>query len=235
MAESSDGFRFAPKFPKSVSHERRLQSCQEESKAFFKALEALQHGDKLGPSYLQLPPSFNINHFDTLANFLNSLPKDFEYAVEARHVSWFDQGDNEERLDDLLEKLGISKVIFDSRPLFSAEPEDAYEESAQSRKPKMPVRKTAIGPRPFLRLVCRNTMEQNMPWIKEWAPIINKWILEDKHPYIFSHAANKTLAPFVAKTLHEQLRKLNPLLPEFPKLASEGLQETVKEEQLDLF
>ncbi len=235
MAESSEGFRFAPKFPKEISHERRLKECGEETKAFLKILDSLQHGDKLGPAYLQLPPSFNINNFDTLKQYLQSLPSDFEYALEPRHISWFDRGEGEEKLDELLSSIGMDKVIFDSRPLFSREAQDADEERAHSRKPQMPVRKTAKGKRPFLRLVCGNDMEQNLPWIKEWAPIINKWILENKQPYIFAHAANKTLAPFVGKALHEQLRKLNPLLPEFPKLASDGVPRVEKEEQLDLF
>ncbi len=52
MAESAEGFRFAPKFPKSISHERRLSGADEENKAFFKILEALAHGDKLGVTFL---------------------------------------------------------------------------------------------------------------------------------------------------------------------------------------
>ena len=194
MAESEDGFRFCPKFPKAISHERRLIDAETETAAFIKILDSLAHGNRLGPSFLQLPPSFNANSYDQLKAFLQQLPKDFEYAVEARHVSWYDKGDNEQRLDDLLSELGMDKVIFDSRPLFATESPDDDERSAQSRKPQTPVRKCALSSNPFLRFVGQNDIAANDHWIKEWAPIINKWILEKKQPYIFAHCPNEANA-----------------------------------------
>ncbi|MEM9159897.1 MAG: DUF72 domain-containing protein [Verrucomicrobiota bacterium] len=237
MAESGQGFRFAMKFPKAISHERRLANAGEETRAFFRVLEALKHGDRLGPSFLQLPPSFNSNHFDILENYLKSLPQDFEYAVEARHISFYDESDNEKRLDDLLSNHNINKVAFDSRPLFSAQAEeaDSKETNAQSRKPQTPVRKTVTGQRPFLRYVGRNDIEKNETYIKEWAPVINKWILEGKKPYIFVHAANEAQAPYVARALHNQLRKINPLLPEITDFASDKTAPSSEQQQLDLF
>jgi len=66
MAESAEGFRFAPKFPKAVTHERRLVAAEEETKAFEKVLARFEHGGRLGRSLLQLPPSFNLNHLDVV-------------------------------------------------------------------------------------------------------------------------------------------------------------------------
>ncbi|MDQ8204396.1 DUF72 domain-containing protein [Pelagicoccus sp. SDUM812003] len=235
MAESAPSFRFAPKFPKAISHERRLHSAKEESKAFFKVLETLADGDKLGLSFLQLPPSFNINNLDTLTKYLKALPKDYAFAVEPRHISWYDQGDNEKRLDDLLETLGMDKVIFDSRPLFSQEADDHEEQSAMERKPQMPIRRVAISQHPMLRFIGRNDSDKNHVWIKEWAPVINKWILEGKRPYIFAHAADDAYAPFVARRLHQQLAKVNPLLPQLPDFESDRAKSAPDQEQLDLF
>ncbi len=235
MAESGPGFRFCPKFSKAITHERRLYNAADETAAFLKALETLQHGERLGPSFLQLPPSFNANSMDTLENYLKSLPSDFSYALEPRHISWYDQGDNERRLDDLLETLGIDKAIFDSRPLFAAEAQDDEERAAQSRKPQTPVRQKAIGKRPFLRFVGSNDLDANDNWIKEWAPIINKWILEERQPYLFAHCPNEAFAPYFARRLNRQLRKLNPLLPEMPSFASDSEQSEGDSEQLSLF
>jgi len=235
MAETESDFKFCPKFPKSVSHERRLVDAGEETARFLKVLEILEDGKRLGPSFLQLPPSFNRNRFETLERFLESLPASFSYAVEPRHVSWFDKAENEQRLDDLLQRLGIDKVIFDSRPLFSDEAADEDEAAAQSRKPQTPVRKVALGQNPFLRLVGKNDIPANEPWIKEWAPIINKWILEGKKPFVFTHCPNEAHAPYFARALHGQIKKLNPLMAPFPPFASDASEKAVKQEQLDLF
>ncbi len=235
MAESDAQFRFAPKFPKAISHERRLESAEAETDDFLKILETLAHGERLGVSFLQLPPSFNTNHFDTLAKYLKALPADFHFAVEPRHISWYDQADNEKRLDNLLENLGMDKVIFDSRPLFSEPADDDSEGDAMQRKPRVPVRKTALGPHPIVRFVGRNNHDKNKQWIKEWAPVINKWILENKRPYLFAHAADKAQAPYVARALHDQLRKLNPTLPELSEFESDRHQPEKEQEQLDLF
>jgi uncharacterized protein YecE (DUF72 family) len=235
MAESRSGFRFCPKFPKAISHDRRLVQAESETEEFLKILETLQHGNRLGSSFLQLPPSFNAHNFDTLETFLKSLPKDFNYAVEPRHVTWYDKGDNERRLDELLGNLGIDKVIFDSRPLFASEAKDSDERDAQARKPQTPIRKIALSGNPFLRLVGSNKLDANEPWIKEWAPIINKWSLEGKQPYVFLHCPNEAYAPYFARQLHQQVRKINPLFEAFPKFASDSQEVPCEEEQLDLF
>lgn len=235
MAEAEDGFRFAPKFPKAISHERRLKDAQAETSAFLKVLEALSHGDRLGVSFLQLPPSFNINGLETLSRFLKSLPKEFSFAVEPRHVSWYDQAENEKRLDDLLESHGIDKVIFDTRPLFSQEADDSAERDAMERKPQTPVRRTALAKHPILRFIGRNDPLKNEPWIKEWAPIINKWMLEGRRPYVFAHAADDANAPFVARRMHEQINKLNPLMPQLPEFERDRKGPAQELEQLDLF
>lgn len=234
MAETSEGFRFAPKFPKAITHERRLSGAREETAHFLRALEALEQGGRLGVSFLQLPPSFNIHSMDALESYLKSLPQDFPFAVEPRHISWYDQADNEKRLHGLLEELGMDLAIFDTRPIFSAPPDDAEEREAQASKPQTPIRKLALGRSPMLRFVGRNTPEKNDAWIREWAPVINKWILEGRKPYVFAHAANDACAPYVARRIHEQLRKLNPLLRALPPFESDR-PAAENREQLDLF
>lgn len=203
---------------------------------FLKLLEALQDGNRLGTCFLQLPPSFNINHIHVLEAYLKNLPADFNYAVEARHISFFDNGDNEKRFNDLLTEVKADRVIFDTRPLHSVKEKDDSETDAASRKPNLPVRQTATFDRPFLRFVARNEIDQNDPWIVEWTPTINKWILEGKKPYVMVHAADEALAPLVAKRLHQRLQKLNPLIPNLTGFHSpKAKEDDSNQEQLDLF
>ncbi|MBC2608212.1 DUF72 domain-containing protein [Pelagicoccus albus] len=235
MAETAVHFRFAPKFPKVISHERRLQGAGEENKAFFRVLEALADGNKLGLSFLQLPPSFNINHLDTLSAYLKSLPKSFSYAVEPRHISWYDKADNEKRLDDLLETLNIDKAIFDTRPLFASDPDNKDEEEARERKPQMPIRKVGLSNHPVIRFVGKDNPNKNKKYLREWASVINKWILEGKKPYFFAHSGDDDFAPFVARQFNEKLKKINPAVPSLSEFEIDRIKPEQESEQLDLF
>ncbi len=148
-----------------------------------------------------------------LASFLKQLPSEFPWAVEVRHLSWFDTGKNEERLDGLLSDLRIDRVLFDSRPLNQAPPEDDYEQQSQQRKPKSPLRMTATGQRPMLRLIGRNHVNQVDPYFDEWAPTLARWIAEGKTPYVFTHTPDDRHAPEMARRFWERLRREIPLRP----------------------
>jgi uncharacterized protein YecE (DUF72 family) len=80
------GFMFALKFPRIISHEKRLDDCEPESKAFADVLRSL--GDAAGPAYLQLPPSFTRARYGrALAGYLDWLAAAMDgmrIAVEVR-------------------------------------------------------------------------------------------------------------------------------------------------------
>ncbi|MBK8045747.1 MAG: DUF72 domain-containing protein [Anaerolineales bacterium] len=72
VESTPQGFTFALKFPKVISHEKRLSGCETESLAFLDALRAL--GNAAGPAFLQLPPDFTRREAGkTLANYLDWL------------------------------------------------------------------------------------------------------------------------------------------------------------------
>jgi uncharacterized protein YecE (DUF72 family) len=95
---SCDGFRFCLKFPKAISHDRRLIDAEVETELFLDILKVLAEADRLGPSFLQLPPTFSAVEIDRLKSYLQSLPTDFSYAVEVRHADFLIRG----RLNRLL-------------------------------------------------------------------------------------------------------------------------------------
>jgi uncharacterized protein YecE (DUF72 family) len=86
------GFIFAAKVPRVITQIKVLNNCQSEFSLFLKNMESLR--EKLGPLLLQFP-YFNKNTFASrgqfdkiLRPFLNSLPKEFRFAVEIRNKNW---------------------------------------------------------------------------------------------------------------------------------------------------
>lgn len=79
------GFLFAVKASRLITHKRRLQGAEGELRWFLSEAEGL--GDKLGPVLFQLPPSLKAE-LGLLEAFLQGLPPG-RYAFEFRHPSWF--------------------------------------------------------------------------------------------------------------------------------------------------
>lgn len=233
-AESScDGFRFCLKFPKAISHDRRLIDAELETELFLDVLRVLDDADRLGPSFLQLPTTFSAAEFDRLESYLRALPAEYPYAVEVRHRDYFDQGRTEDQLNELLRELKIDRILFDTRGLFSKPPSDDAEEVSQSRKPRSPHRITVTGTRPMLRLVGRNSVDDSLPWIEEWAGVVAEWITSGLQPFVFTHSPNDAFAPEHASCFHHELQKRMSGLPDLPDLPAAMLQRPPR--QLSLF
>ena len=81
-------FRFCPKLPKTLSHDKRLEDPATEI-AMMRRLSA-ELGPRLGCALLQLPPSFHARSHEekTLRAFLRAWPEEITLAVEFRHESW---------------------------------------------------------------------------------------------------------------------------------------------------
>jgi uncharacterized protein YecE (DUF72 family) len=82
-------FKFTAKFSKVITHDKRLKNIDEDQlDFFFDSISELK--EKLLALLIQLPPSIQIvEGIDALRNILPYLDKDFRYAVEVRHRSWF--------------------------------------------------------------------------------------------------------------------------------------------------
>jgi uncharacterized protein YecE (DUF72 family) len=130
---SVDTFRFCFKFPRTISHDLKLSHCDKELQQWLDCLAILRERGRLGPTFLQLPPSFSFRYFPQLDTFLRQLPKDWLWAVEVRHLDWFDEGECESRLNDLLQSLGVDRVLFDSSPLNSLTATDSTEQASIAR------------------------------------------------------------------------------------------------------
>jgi uncharacterized protein YecE (DUF72 family) len=102
-----DSFRFSVKFPRSVTHERRLIDCEELVEQFVSEIAGL--GDRLGVVLVQLPPSLRFDS-DIAARFFRALREwtHAPIAFEPRHRTWFTS-----EVDVLLTEHDISRVAAD--------------------------------------------------------------------------------------------------------------------------
>lgn len=91
--KTPDGFVFAAKAPKAITHDKFLEDCEHELNGFLAAMSLL--GPKLGPILFQFPyyakrtgvteDAFLVR----LTRFLKQLPEaGFRFAVEVRNKTW---------------------------------------------------------------------------------------------------------------------------------------------------
>ncbi len=101
-----EGFRFAVKVPRQVTHIGRLKETNALA-PFLSAVQAL--GEKLGPLLLQLPPSLPLD-IESVRPFLQALRENFvgEVVCEARHAGWFTAEG-----EALLREFRIARVAAD--------------------------------------------------------------------------------------------------------------------------
>lgn len=107
-----DGFKFAAKVPRAVTHDALLKGAAPEFDAFARAMDPL--GEKLGPLLVQMPAEF-VRDAATLRDldaFLGALSDGLQVAVEFRHASWQD-----EAVYDLLRRHGAALAWTEWREL----------------------------------------------------------------------------------------------------------------------
>jgi uncharacterized protein YecE (DUF72 family) len=88
---SPEGFVFAVKGSRYLTHIRRLRDTSAGLRKYFSRLKPL--ADRTGPILWQLPPNFakNDENLRRLERFLSKLPREYRHAVEFRHPSWMDE------------------------------------------------------------------------------------------------------------------------------------------------
>ncbi|MGQ9573356.1 MAG: DUF72 domain-containing protein [Chloroflexota bacterium] len=103
-----DGFRFAVKVNRFITHIKRLKEPEEPVQRFLDGARLLE--DRLGPLLYQLPPNFHRTPANEarLAAFLAILPPRLEHVFEFRHPSWFQEG-----VFDLLRRHHVGFCAFD--------------------------------------------------------------------------------------------------------------------------
>jgi uncharacterized protein YecE (DUF72 family) len=109
----SDGtpgsFTFTLKAPRRITHDSKLQRCEDTLQAFCRTARTL--GPRLAVLLFQLPPNFK-KDIDVLRAFLELLPEGTRAAFEFRHASWF-----EPDVFDALRQRNVALCVADSEKL----------------------------------------------------------------------------------------------------------------------
>jgi uncharacterized protein YecE (DUF72 family) len=103
--QAPDGFLFASKVSRYITHNKKLKDCQDSVGLVFGRMEPL--GDSLGPALVQLPPMLHRDD-ERLKRFLGWLPKGRRVTVEFRHASWY-----EDAVFDILRDHGAAFCVSD--------------------------------------------------------------------------------------------------------------------------
>ncbi|AZO04169.1 MULTISPECIES: DUF72 domain-containing protein [unclassified Mesorhizobium] len=122
-----DHFRFSAKLPRAVTHERRLEACDDLLDIFLGQIGGL--GAKLSVLLIQLPPSLQFEA-QTAENFFASLraKTDRRLVCEPRHPSWF-----EPEAEALLSRVQVGRVAADPAPVPAAAMPGGWREIAYFR------------------------------------------------------------------------------------------------------
>jgi uncharacterized protein YecE (DUF72 family) len=108
-AGTPDGFTFTLKAPRRITHDSKLQRCEEITQAFCRTAKTL--GNKLAVLLFQLPPNFK-KDTDLLRAFTELLPEGTRAAFEFRHPSWF-----EAEVFEVLRARSLALCVADSEKL----------------------------------------------------------------------------------------------------------------------
>lgn len=203
--ETPADFRFTFKFPRQITHEHRLHNVSDIATEFLECMQPL--ADKVGLLTIQLPPSFSAAQLPALAEFLQQLPEEFQYAVEPRHLDFFDGGSNETMFDALLQSHGVDRILFDTVRLFQLESNEPSIVEAQRKKPRVPERWTRLSDRPMLRYVGSNDKTLDEKRLQTLSKKVAQWLQQGAQPYVFIHAPNTKYAPLLAEVFHERLQQ----------------------------
>jgi uncharacterized protein YecE (DUF72 family) len=87
-AATPEQFCFTLKAPRRITHDSKLQRCEDLLQSFCRTAQTL--GPKLGILLFQLPPTFR-KDLPVLQAFVDLLPDGTRAAFEFRHASWFER------------------------------------------------------------------------------------------------------------------------------------------------
>ncbi|MEO0988142.1 MAG: DUF72 domain-containing protein [Cyanobacteria bacterium J06639_14] len=214
--QTPETFRFCPKIPRHYSHNGPLLPHLSAALAFLNTMRGL--GPRLGPIFLQLPPSYSPNLLPDLAQFLTRWPRqEAPIAVEVRHLDWF-KDPYADQLNALLHRLGVGRVLLDTRPMYDgvesglADPQFASER----RKPKVPLQPIVTASFCLIRYISHPDLNFNEPYLMEWVPRLQTWLQAGKTIYLFIHCPDEARSPAIAHHFYETLKVTYPALEPLP-------------------
>lgn len=212
VAETPPGFRFCPKLPRELTHQRLLQPAIPGARRFLTLMQGL--GDRLGPIFAQLPPQYGPAFLDDLKEFLLSWPHaEAPLGLEVRHPEWFKEP-HASMLNSLLERLGVGRVLLDSRPIYDG-PDDP-QISSERKKPKLPLQPTLTASFSLVRFISHPDRALNQLYLEEWSSRVAQWLRQKTQVYFFVHCPIEVWSPGTARWLQHMLEEKKIPIPPLP-------------------
>ncbi len=212
VEQTPSSFKFCLKFPKSITHQGLLSANIPQALDFIDKVKGL--GDRLGPIFAQLPPTYSPQLLDDLSQFLQALSeKKVKLAVEIRHIDWFEPI-FEQQLNQCLQQLHVGRVLLDTRPIYNAPAADQPPQFR--RKPQLPLHPYLTADFTLIRFISHPQAQYNERYLQEWLNQIDAWLRTGKEIYFFVHCPIEERSPFTARDFQQQLEQSGigvPLLP----------------------
>ena len=201
VAQTPPGFKFCPKLHRQITHQGLLTPQIDAAIAFLQRMSGLK--DRLGTTFIQLPPSYSPTYLTDLTEFLYACSQtNLPLALEVRHLDWFEpQAANV--LNSLLTELNIARVLLDTRPIYNC-PDDPQIGSTR-KKPKVPLQPIVIGNTAFVRFISHPNSQYNQTYLQQWGENVAHWLEQGKTVYFFVHCPQEVRSPDTAKLFHSLL------------------------------
>ncbi len=213
VEQTPTGFEFCLKLPRDLTHQGLLAPAIDGALSFLERMQVL--GDRLGPIFAQLPPSYSPSLLDDLTKFLENWSSHSQapLALEVRHSDWFIEP-YKSQLTNVLKQLGIGRVLLDSRPIYNS-PDEAQLISDR-RKPKLPVEFNVTAPFSIIRFISHPQQQFNQTYWQEWVAYIDSWLRQGKQIYFFVHCPIEERSPGNARYFQQLLQQHNVPVPPLP-------------------
>jgi uncharacterized protein YecE (DUF72 family) len=208
-------FHICPKVSRDISHATRLDESRDATLFFVERMRGL--GTRLGPTFLQLPPTFTPAQMTQLQAFLDFWPSDVRLAVEVRHPTFF-HAPHSQTLNTLLSHHKVARVMLDTRPIRTGPTQEQEILQARERKPDLPLELTLTTDFVFLRYIGHPRAESNTEFLDSWARQLGQWYTQGHTLYVFCHCPFEEHSPDICAELYRKVTPLVPL-PPLPWLA----------------
>lgn len=223
-AATPSTFRFCPKLPRDISHAGSLAAGSAAALTFIERMQGL--GERLGPIFVQLPPTYGPRQIDDLHAFVDAWPRDVQLGVEVRHPDFFTPEGNIP-LNWLLADYDVARVMMDVRPIrenpmATGDTQEALD-VARDRKPDVPLLPDVTAPFTMVRYIGHPQRDLNAPFLDEWAERIADWTGKNTTVYFICHCPDDTYAPGLCLDLRERLSTRGLLDPPEQRLEQNTL------------
>ena len=184
--ETPEDFRFAPKMLQEVSHSKDLGYGTGLTANFIENILHLEN--RLGITFLQLPPTFGYNQLKILDVYLRKVAPLLPLAIEVRNEELFAEKIYFNTFCQLLENYKVTTVITD----------------VSGRRDVLHLRLTT--PHVMIRFVGNNLHPTDFTRVDAWVEKIKYWQENGlQSVYFFSHQPDNIQSPIIARYFFDKL------------------------------